>query len=204
MKKNRILMVICLMLVVSIASIGGTIAWLTDSTEEVVNTFSPTDIDVTLVETGTNTEDGKAVKDFNLVPGLDLEKDPKVSAESDVPYYVFVQVIEENWPTAKDTVDGEETLKVRYEIADGWTLVEGTTNVYYKDMANGGELTETSVLKDDTVIVANTLTKEDMAAITDNNKPSLTFKAYAIQKADGGTDNNGNFTPAEAWAQLNP
>ena len=101
-------------------------------------------------------------------------------------------------------MDGEETLKVRYEIADGWTLVDGTTNVYYKDMANGGELNETSVLKDDTVIVANTLTKEDMAAITDNNKPSLTFKAYAIQKADGGTDNNGNFTPAEAWAQLNP
>ena len=33
--------------------------------------------------------------------------------------------------------------------------------------------------------------------------PTLNFAAYAIQKADGGADNDGNFTPAEAWAEIN-
>ena len=196
MKKNHILLVICLMLVVSIASIGGTIAWLTDSTNEVVNTFSPTDISVTLEETGTTLENGKETKDFDVVPGVDITKDPKVSASSDVPYYVFVQVIEEHWPTAKYVdEDGTEKLKVCYEIAAGWTPVDGTNNVYYIDVAEGSDLPETSVLKGNTVIVADTLTKEEMAGFA-TNKPSLTFKAYAIQKANG----SGNFTPAEAWA----
>ena len=81
-RNRRVVTTVALMLVVCIVSIGGTIAWLTDTTEPVTNTFSSSGIDVSLVETTPSADDRTKIQ---IVPGVDISKDPKVSAEADVP-----------------------------------------------------------------------------------------------------------------------
>ena len=50
--------------------IGGTVAWLTDKSDTVVNTFTDSDIDITLTES-TGTE-------YKMVPGYTISKDPRL------------------------------------------------------------------------------------------------------------------------------
>ena len=50
MKKRTLALLVALVLVVG-CIIGGTLAWLTAKTDAVVNTFTTSDIDVTLTET---------------------------------------------------------------------------------------------------------------------------------------------------------
>ena len=111
-RNRRVLMTVALMLVVCVASIGGTIAWLTDSTPAVTNTFSSSDINIWMTETvkkadGTsevqNTQGGKTIDNtgFQMIPGTYENKDPHVvigagSEDS----WVFVKVTESisGWP----------------------------------------------------------------------------------------------------------
>jgi len=204
-RNRRVLMTVALMLVVCVASIGGTIAWLTDKTESVTNTFSPSNIDIWMTETVKNadgtstvqsTQNGQSITNpgLQIVPGLDIPKDPKVSATGDVPYYVFVQVTATHWPDYKDGTGDAAVNKVNYVIAAGWTKLE--EGVYYRTMPNGGDL-DASVLANDEVTVSNTLTKEELNAM---GTPSLSFKAYAIQMQNS---NDTTFTPEVAWTTLN-
>ena len=189
--KNILVMAACMALV-AVVSVGGTLAWLQASTGTITNTFSPSNITLSLTETGSTNGN----KSYQLVPGVDLSKDPKVNASSDVPYYVFVKVTESNWPTFENT-DG--TKKVSYTIATGWTELTGVTlengeKVYYKTMAANEALTDESILSNNTVTVSNTLTESELATLKDTNV-SLAFTAYAIQQQNG----TGTFEPAAAW-----
>ena len=66
-----------------------------------------------------------------------------------------------------------------------------------KDTTNTNEMGKAySVLKDDQVLVSEDVTKEMMKALTDETKPTLTFKAYAVQLYK---DNNTQFSAEEAW-----
>ena len=47
-RNRRIAMTVALVLVVALASIGGTIAWLTATTGSVVNTFTVGNVDISL------------------------------------------------------------------------------------------------------------------------------------------------------------
>jgi len=200
--RRNVLLVVALMLVVCIASIGGTLAWLTDKTDEVKNTFSSSEIEVDLVE---NTPSADKRTDIQIVPGVDITKDPKVSASADVPYYVFVKVVEDNWPDAKHN----DERKVSYAIADGWLPLlthtdaadtDKKTFVYYRELAANEELTNVSVLAGNTVTVSGELTEDDMKDITSTNAPTLSFTAYAMQKQKSNvTGEAGNFTAGDAW-----
>ena len=222
-QRRNILMVVALMLVVCVASIGGTIAWLTDTTSAVTNTFSPSNIDLWMTETVSSTEQstknntsGITNAGLHIVPGLDIAKDPKVAAVADVPYYVFVKVTESNWPIAMEGEETNKTRKVNYQIAEGWTELTGESythptgaKVYYKAMTNGGTLgtenegtiTGVSVLANDEVTVSEALDKTELNAIgTGEKAPTLSFTAYAIQMQKGNEDGAVvNFTAVEAW-----
>lgn len=192
---RRMLFTLALVLVVAVASVGGTIAWLTDKTDAVTNTFTVGDINITLTET-TGTE-------YKIIPGTDLSKDPKVTVKADSEAcYVFVKVKEENWPTVKETVDDKEQLKVRYSInTTNWTKLEVTgleagESVYYKVFDNAITTdTDLSVLANDKVYVSENLTKDEAAAIKTVGTPKLTFTAYAVQK-----DNINS--AADAWSKV--
>ena len=91
-KKKIILLVVAFVLTIA-ASVGVTLAWLTAESSEVTNTFAPSDIEITLTETkGTDVANGKS---FLMVPGHELNKDPKVTVEANSEdCYVFVKVTE--------------------------------------------------------------------------------------------------------------
>ena len=167
-------------------AIGGTVAWLTAKTEAVVNTFTYGDINITLDET--------TGSDYKIIPGVNIEKDPKVTVKANSEAcWLFVKVEEEGTFVAN---------KVTYSIADGWTKGDGTkipANVYYREV--NAVTTDTSfyILAGDTtyrngvVKVSENLTKTEVNSIT--TQPTLTFTAYAVQK-------DGIDTAADAWAKV--
>ena len=65
---RKALVVLSLMMVLAVAAVGGTIAWLTDSTDAVTNTFTVGNINIDLTETKN--------LDLKMVPGNTITKDP--------------------------------------------------------------------------------------------------------------------------------
>lgn len=178
-RNRRVALTLVLMLAVCAASIGGTIAWLTATTDPVVNTFTPSDIKIELDET---------TKNFKMVPGTEIAKDPKVTVKAgSEACWLFVKVDESTTPKLTDYIT--------YTVDAGWTPLKdasgkAVTGVYFREVDAATEDTSFKVLTGDKVAVKNTVTKAMMEAITgtdaDGNakpQPTLTFKAYAIQYA---------------------
>lgn len=163
-------------------SLGGTLAWLSDSTDPVINTFTVGDIKIELTETQ---------REYKIVPGVDIAKDPKVTVKANSEAcWLFVKVEEAHWPAF--TEDDGTTLKVKYTIAGGWTKLTGVEdNVYYRQVGASDKAQEFYVLADNTVTVSESLTKSEVQGIgTGENAPTLTFTAYAVQQegvADAAT-----------------
>ena len=178
MSKNtrKVLLVAMAALLLVVMSVGGTLAWLMDTTNEVTNTFKPTNIDVTLDET--KPENKTAL----VIPGVDIAKDPKVTAVSTegVAYYIFIEITD-NLSNLTDT-DGGKMLS--YEIASGWnplgTNTYGAAVYYYLNSSSGDKIT-LDILKDNVVKVSSELTDEQMASL--ETMGTLSFKAYVIQSA---------------------
>lgn len=179
------LSLLALVLVVGCA-VGGTIAWLTATTDPVVNTFTYGKIKIELTET-TGAE-------YKIIPGVNISKDPKVTVKADSEAcWLFVKVAEEGTFVAN---------KVTYSIADGWTQGDGTvipTNVCYREVNAVTADTNFNVLAGDTtypngvVTVSENLTKAEANSVA--TQSTLTFTAYAVQK-------DGIDTAAEAWAKV--
>ena len=180
---RALLLVLALALVLG-GVLGGTLAWLSARTAPVTNTFTASDIDITLEES-----DGL---DLKMVPGCTVTKDPKVTvASGSEACYLFVKL------EKSANFDAFMTNTV----ADGWTALDGVDGVSYRTVAAADMGTAYSVLKDDQVTVKDTVTKEMMNALTDATRPTLTVTAYAAQMMKNNTE---SFTAAEAWANVNP
>ena len=178
MKKKTIALIVCLTLIIGCA-IGGTIAWLTDQTDPVVNTFTVGNVDITLAETTT---------DYKMVPGNTIAKDPKVTV---------VKNSEACWLFVK--VDKSSNLDdfISYTVDSGWTALTGVDGVYYRQVSASTSDQAFSVLAGNTVTVRDTVTKTmlDGLKVSGATQPTLTFTAYACQSA--------SFTdPAGAWAEV--
>lgn len=178
MKKKTLALLLALVLVFG-AAVGGTIAYLTDTTGPVTNTFTVGNIDIDLDETKT---------DFKMVPGCDIAKDPvvTVTANSEA-CWLFVKI------------DESENLDsfISYSVASDWTQGDGTnipSNVWYRSVGASTTDQVFSVLTGDKVTVKTSVTKTMMDGLTDNTRPTLTFTACAVQSA--GLD-----TAAAAYAQ---
>lgn len=188
MKKKTLTMLIALVLVLTCA-VGGTLAWLSDKTEPVVNTFSPSDINIELTETTTN---------YQMIPGHDIAKDPEVTVKANSEdCYLFVKI---------DKSANYATYLAEYTPAEGWFKLQD--GVYYREVVKANSAQEFPVLANNKVTVNTTVTKSDMEAIdgvdAEGNevkaeidaRPTLTFTAYATQLyKEAGV----KFTPAEAW-----
>lgn len=182
MKKKATIAVAAMLLVLCFA-IGGTLAWLIDNSDTVVNTFTYGDINIELSET-TGTE-------YKMIPGNDITKDPKVTVESNSEAcWLFVKV-------AKS--DNYDSYLENYTIAAGWNALAGVDGVYYREVDAATALAGISyqVLTGDKVTVLDTVTKPMMEDIKNNvvEEPTLTFTAYAVQK-------EGFATAALAWAEI--
>ena len=177
MKKKTLALVLALTLLVA-GVVGGTLAWLTDQTAEVKNTFTVGDINIGLTETTT---------DYKMVPGNAIAKDPTVTVKANSEAcWLFVKVTEsENLDTF-----------ITYAIADGWTALPGVDGVYYREVPASAADQTFSVLADDAVTVKSDVTRT-MLETAKTDAPTLTFQAYAVQK-----DNVAS--ASDAWAKVNP
>lgn len=203
---RKALVVLSLMMVLAVAAVGGTLAWLTATTTPVVNTFTTAGIDITLIETknpdGQETiVDGVAKPVTNwsaqLVPGKTYTKNPVVSVvrpETDVDIYLFVKFDEVN-NTFIDANNEEQKVLLFTSLLDGnnWTPLAGETNVWYRVVGKDDPTISWNLIAADTVQVNPALTKDKMPA--SSATPKLTYTAYAIQK-EGFAD------AASAWAKV--
>lgn len=204
-KMRRALLTLSLVLVMMMAAVGGTIAWLQDETDEVVNTFSSTDLGIDL--------DEETEKDFDLIPGFTYEKKPIVTVEAESEaMWLFVKMTTSNGIenfidyAAKPVVEDWATVEHNFEAAEGETITvyakkidantakAGTTiallNAVESEVDEDGNETtyEVKVLED--------LTKEDMEDVT---SLTMEFQAYAVQLFKNA---DVEFTAQEAWDTL--
>ena len=195
MKKKTVALLLALTLVLGVAA-GGTIAWLTDTTTPVKNTFTTSDITVNLEETkGTNITDGKS---FQMVPGWTIEKDPKAWVEAgSEDCYLFVKL--------EESASFNTYLSYEVDTSDGeWTELNGVTDEVYYRIVKADEMGDAhkfSVLKDDQVKVLGSVTKEMMNGLEEKDYPTLTVTAYASQLMKNNTE---TFTALEAWNNAKP
>ena len=216
----------CVLLVCGV--VGGTLAWLTDESDEVKNEFTPSDINITLEET---------TKDFKMIPGWTIAKDPIVTVKAgSEDCYVFLKVEKSGGDV---TVDGETYSFdnfIAYNIdLTNWTKLDGVDGVYYCKYTNrndvdiqikvlAGGITPDSQYSwgPNEVLILPTVTKEMMNAIDGSvertegmtadaynaavkaetdAQPTLTFTAYAFQY---WKQNGVEFKPDEAWTKIFP
>ena len=148
--------------------VGGTLAWLTDKTEAVENTFTVGKVDIELAET-TGSE-------YKMVPGNTIAKDPRVTVlDGSENCWLFIKVSKTQY--FDDYIE--------YTIDDGWTLLGGFDGIYYREVIESAGGTTVGILKNNVVTVKDNLTEEKMSAIT--APPVMTFKAYAVQSHSIGT-----------------
>lgn len=183
-RSKALLLALCAVLLVAV-SVLGTMAYLTSKTQVITNTFTVGDINIELTETKPESKQAK------IIPGVDIEKDPKVTVKKDSEAcWLFVKV-EQTGTFVKD--------KVTYSVmtgADGWKALPDVDGVYYREVSAVTSDTSFDILENNKVTVSDTLTKADVNNITAENQPKLTFTAYAVQK-------EGIDTAAAAWAKVN-
>lgn len=117
-------------------SLGGTLAWLSDSTDPVINTFTVGDIKIELTETP---------GEYKIVPGVDIAKDPKVTVEANSEAcWLFVKIEESaNW------TDGLTYGKTSCRVEDNELMLSGPSLMkgYYKDPAGTAAVIKNGWLK---------------------------------------------------------
>lgn len=179
--------------------IGGTIAWLTATTGEVKNTFTTSDINITLTETPNFDSDNDSENDcwkVQMIPGYSYTKDPKVTVvDGSVDCYLFVKFEEKN--SASTYLTYTSTLTA----ANGWIQGDGTNipaNVWYRVVKASDATKSWKLLSGDTISVKDTVTKDNMATAAN---AELVYTAYASQLyKSAGVE----FTAAQAWQNVQP
>ena len=214
MKKFKLITLILAVSMLLTGVLGGTIAWLVDKTEPVVNTFTYGDINIDLDETPTpDDDDNPDTNEYEMIPGEEITKDPKVTVNTDSKAsWLFVKLVK--------SANFDDFME--YQIADGWTQLKDAqgndvVGVYFREV---GEVVNEDivyeVIKDNKVHVKETVTKEMLNALDPEGAaatyPTLTVTAYAVQRsgfepvisegATAPTAEQVNAAAALAWAQI--
>ena len=195
MRKTSKPLIVAMCALVAALGVNATMAWLTDTTDKVENTFTAGDINIELIEhdyiqSSNSLDKDKPVTaegDYKMVPGNTMPKDPTVTVEKgSETCWLFVKVTESvNFDTFVD-----------YAMAEGWSQLSGVSGVYYweepvaLDAANDQPF---GILAGDKVTVKSEVTKEMLTA-SDFTQPTISFAACAVQY-----DNLE--TVEEAWAE---
>ncbi len=230
LKKTKVKLLVTLLSFVLLfcGTMGSSLAWLLDKTDDVTNTFTPSKIKVGLKETYST---------FKMIPGHTIDKDPVVTVDADSEdCWVFVKVTESadlddyisynidsnNWtPLGEDNYPGvyytysldiekDRNIKVLGEGSYYFEFDNGTPDDESDDINLNFEWNPQQVLTKPQV------TETMMEAVMNGNaKPTLTFTAYACQlwktnevadDPDTAEDESSSaqFTPLEAWNLVKP
>lgn len=201
--KMTLMLLLALMLILGVA-LGGTIAYLMDKTDPVVNTFTYGDINITLTETDTNkdSDEDPNTNQYEMMPGEMITKDPKVTVKKGS---------KDNWLFVKLEKSDNFDEFMTYEMADGWTpLADAEDNevegVYYMEVNEtdvADEDKEIEVILDNEVLVKAEVTKEQLNGLEDTVPPIypvLSITAYAVQR---DADQEAIDSALDAWKLVN-
>lgn len=152
--------------------------------------------DLTLTESGDF--DGFTDNEAMIIPGVDLKKDARISFEqSEVSTIVFVELtLTGPWSKAADS----DTFslcggQVSWRVAEGWTPLEDTAYVYYKNLPPNTPLESAAFIAGDGAItVSDQITEAQMATLY-NLDIQISLRASVIQSG-------GFATAADAWTAL--
>ena len=112
--KKKLTLVVSLLLVMAL-SIGGTLAYLTDTSETITNTFTVGNVTISLAET--------TGEEYKIIPGDTVKKDPTITV-GDKSEDCYVYALIENGLTL--TIDNETVVVATPDIDDTkWTLIAG-------------------------------------------------------------------------------
>lgn len=179
-----------LMLVISLTGVS---AWLADASGTLTNKFEAKTLELDIAETDTHIDgdDDDKTNSYKITFGEegwdDIIKDPAATLPADqIDCWVFVKL------KKSDNFDDFLT----YEIADGWTaLGDSYPGIYYRSSESSPEKQDFNILKDKTVSVKNSVTKEQINALTEDTYPKLDISGFAIQLS-------GFDTAQDAWDKI--
>lgn len=221
-KSKALLLSLC-MILLAVASVFGTLAYLTD-TKTVTNTFTVGKVGLVLNEAKVN-PDGTAAElaervttnTYHLLPGHTYIKDPTVTvaAESEDAYVRMIVNVEgidqlETALTDSKYYAEDETFLLQMLcggwdentwVYEGYTQAEGsTTGVYefrYKEVVDKSDNATKLPALFETITVPGEIDGTQLANLAN---VKIVVNAHAIQ-ADGFTDTNNSGSAAdEAWA----
>lgn len=187
--KTKVLVLSACMVLIAVVAVLGTMAFLT-SEDEVKNTFTVGKVSITLDEADVKTDgtyettaDARvSANQYHLIPGHSYIKDPTVHVDdSSEDCWLFVKVV-----NGIQNIEAEDSTIAEQMADKGWTLVEGTSDIYaYEKIVSGGE----------DIAVFDRFQIAGDADIEDYEEASVTVTAYAIQ-ADGFANYSAAITAA--------
>ena len=188
MKKKIVAM--CATVAIAALAVGGTLAYFTDTDNEVKNTFSVGNIEITLDEANVDeygVKDGDtrvAENGYKLIPGHEYVKDPTIHvAKGSEPCWLFVKVTDEI-----AAIQDNATVAAQM-AANGWEAFAGAENVWVY-----GKTVDAREAAQDVNVFGVFKIKVD-ADVAEYADKTIVVNAYAIQ-ADGLT------TADAAWDAL--
>lgn len=202
-KKNAMIKKIAVMfaavVLVVAATIGGTLAWLTATSDTVTNTFTVGDINIKLDEKDIDDSTADADRDtanaYKIIPGGTSEKDPTVTVlKGSEKCYVYVTV--ENQLVLGNTVVGSLNIET-----NDWVQVatSGNKTLYrYKEIVDALSAEQKLTAVFTTVTYSSSITKENIETLKDKK---IVINAYAHQSEY--TDQATADAEAKIWADIN-
>jgi len=191
--RKKLIITLTVLIALFCVEVVGTLAWLKDNTDSVVNTFTAGNVDISLTETmkpdGTVVQSGITDWSAQMIPGNTYHKNPVVTVKGSpeaIDCWLFVKI--EEVGNAQNYL--EYSLK-----SNGWTPYSSNTSngtkttIWYREVSASQSDQSWDLLDGNTVKVRESVTKENMNEAT---QAQLKFTAYAAQKA--------NRTVDEAWA----
>ncbi len=187
-KTKALVLALCAVLLV-VATVFVTMAYLTSTTKDVTNTFTVGNVKITLdeedVDTDTNTDDNVTVNNevrdlangYKLIPGKTYDKDPTVHVDATSENcYLFVKVENNISDIEAETKNIEAQMK-----AKGWTCIDEDKNIWaHNDTAKASN----DVVVFEYFTVDDSIDNNTLAGYQDK---TIVVTAYAVQ-ADGFED----------------
>lgn len=194
---KKMLVILLALTVTMVTAAGGTLAFLY-GTQGVKNTFTYTHgpgaptLNLEMVESDSfwDSDGNGNTNEYPMLPGQPIHKDPKVTVGAGtMDCWLFVELTE-SWNFAD---------YLSYTVADGWEPLEGVPGVFCRAVDAMAESQIFPVIKDDLIHMKESVTLGQLATLTDADYPTLTIKAYAIQRS---ADIEETATAQAAWALL--
>ena len=201
-KKKLLTITLASTLAATLVAGAGTFAYLSANTGTITNKFGKSAegedyLQLKLEETGVILDaKGNGNKSYIIEAGKQDDKDPTVTVTNNVDVFTFVEISD------KTELDGNKI--VTYTVDAGWTKLDGVTSpnqdvtdVYYRVVGADDENKVFSVISEDRITYAATVTDEEIK----EDDVTLAFQSFSIEKAPF-TDEDVTVAAADAYNAL--